>query len=136
MKTGLAFAPKKYGHLLVQTLPCAIKTDIEHERLLKIVAQLMEREEEELSPEEGSLLDLLVTLIECYEAERYPRPASLPHELLQHLMEARGLRQRDLLAIFGSRGLTSEVVNGKRQISKAQAKKLATFFHVSADLFL
>ena len=136
MKTALAFDPKKYGRLLVQTLPSPIKTDEEHERLLKIVEQLIEREEEELSPEEGSLLDLLATLIERYETERYPRPASLPHELLQHLMEARGLRQRDLLVIFGSRGLTSEVVNGKRQISKAQTKKLAAFFHVSADLFL
>ncbi len=38
--------------------------------------------------------------------------------------------------LFGSKGITSEVANGKRSISKAQAKKLAAFFHVSAELFL
>jgi HTH-type transcriptional regulator/antitoxin HigA len=38
--------------------------------------------------------------------------------------------------LFGSKGVASEVLNGKRSISKAQAKKLAAFFHVSADLFI
>jgi HTH-type transcriptional regulator/antitoxin HigA len=51
-------------------------------------------------------------------------------------MEEHGLRQRDLLDVFGSRGIASEVVSGKRSISKAQAKKLAELFHVPADLFL
>ena len=51
-------------------------------------------------------------------------------------MEEHGLRQRDLLYVFGSRGIASEVVSGKRAISKAQAKKLAGIFHVPADLFL
>jgi HTH-type transcriptional regulator/antitoxin HigA len=51
-------------------------------------------------------------------------------------MEEHGLRQRDLLDVFGSRGIASEVVSGKRAISKAQAKKLAALFHVRADLFL
>ena len=51
-------------------------------------------------------------------------------------MQEHGLRQRDLLDVFGSRGIASEVVSGKRAISKAQAKKLAALFHVSADLFL
>jgi len=50
--------------------------------------------------------------------------------------EEHGLRQRDLLDVFGSRGIASEVVSGKRAISKAQAKKLAEVFHVPADLFL
>jgi HTH-type transcriptional regulator/antitoxin HigA len=51
-------------------------------------------------------------------------------------MEEHGLRQRHLLDVFGSRGVASEVVNGKRAISKAQAKKLAALFHVPADLFV
>jgi HTH-type transcriptional regulator/antitoxin HigA len=51
-------------------------------------------------------------------------------------MEEHDLKQRDLLDVFGSRGIASEVVNGKRGISKTQAKKLAQVFHVPADLFL
>jgi HTH-type transcriptional regulator / antitoxin HigA len=46
------------------------------------------------------------------------------------------IRPCDLLEVFGSRGIASEVANGKRAISKAQAKKLAELFHVRADLFL
>lgn len=49
-------------------------------------------------------------------------------------MEEHGLRQRDLLEVFGSRGIASEVVNGKRDISKAQAKRLAGLFRVPAQL--
>jgi HTH-type transcriptional regulator/antitoxin HigA len=51
-------------------------------------------------------------------------------------MEARQLTQKDLWKIFGSKGITSEVFHGKRSISKTQAKKLAAFFHVGADLFI
>jgi HTH-type transcriptional regulator/antitoxin HigA len=51
-------------------------------------------------------------------------------------MEARNLTQKDLWEVFGSKGITSEVFHGKRSISKAQAKKLAAFFHVSAELFI
>ena len=51
-------------------------------------------------------------------------------------MEEHGLRQRDLLDVFGSRGIASEVVSGKREISKTQAKKLAAIFYVAADIFL
>ena len=60
---------------------------------------------------------------------------SSPHSRLRSLMEKHTLRQRDLLDVLGSRGMTSEVVSGKRAISKAQAKKLAEIFHVPADLF-
>ena len=51
-------------------------------------------------------------------------------------MEARNLTQKDLWKLFGSKGITSEVFHGKRSISKAQAKKLAAFFHVTPDLFI
>ena len=51
-------------------------------------------------------------------------------------MEARSLTQKDRWKTFGSKEITSEVLHGKRSISKVQARKLADFFHVSADLFI
>jgi HTH-type transcriptional regulator / antitoxin HigA len=51
-------------------------------------------------------------------------------------MEARKLTQKDLWKVFGSKGITSEVFHGKRSISKAQARKLAEFFHVNVELFI
>ena len=59
-----------------------------------------------------------------------------PHQVLAHLMEARGLVHKDVWRVLGSKGVASEVLNGKRSISKAQAKRLGVFFHVSADLFI
>jgi HTH-type transcriptional regulator / antitoxin HigA len=129
---------KKYGLLLMQTLPSVISNERELERLTEQVDRLMTKgiKQGELSPEEGSLLELLTVLIESYEDEHYPMPEVAPNEILKFLMEERELKQKDLLHIFGSTGITSEVVNGKRSISKAQAKKLAEFFKVSVELFI
>ena len=83
---------------------------------------------------------LLVKLIVDYEEETYSLSEwseTSPHELLQHLMEARGMKQVDLVGILSSsKGLVSSIVNGKRQISKAQAKKLGEIFNISASVFI
>jgi HTH-type transcriptional regulator/antitoxin HigA len=89
-----------------------------------------------LSLEDEKILDLLSDAIEDYEDEHYPFEESSPNEILKFLMEQQDLKQSDLLPIFGSSGIASEVVNGKRSISKNQAKKLAEFFHVSVELFI
>ena len=115
------------------TTPVIIETEDENERLLAIVEKMMNRD---LSLEEERLFDLLVKLIEDFEARHYPMGDVAPHEILQFLMEQRDLRQRDVVHLFGSSGVASEVINGKRAISKAQAKKLAEFFHVSVEVFV
>jgi HTH-type transcriptional regulator / antitoxin HigA len=51
-------------------------------------------------------------------------------------MEANNLKQTDLLEVFGSSGIASEVINGKREISKAHAKKLGERFNIPSSLFL
>jgi len=56
--------------------------------------------------------------------------------MVQFLMEQRGLKQADLVPVLSSRAQVSDLVNGKRGISKAQIKKLAQFFDVSTDLFI
>ena len=63
-------------------------------------------------------------------------PDTSLYRTLQFLMEQNDLRQADLVSIFGSRGRVSEVVNGKRAISKAQEKALGEFFKVSPELFI
>ena len=132
---AFGFNNEHYSKLLVQTLPTAIENDLENGRLTAILASLDARFDS-LSPEEKRLAGLLTVLIEAYEDKHYSLSGSTPATRLKMLMEEHGLRQRDLVEIFGSRGLTSEVVNGKREISKAAAKKLAAKLHVSAELFL
>ena len=126
---------KRYGKLLARTVPAVIRTEAENERLTAELRAL-DRRYDRLSPEEKALADLMTVLIESFEEKHYALEASTPHTRLRSLMQEHGLRQRDLLSIFGSRGVASEIVNGKRAISKAQAKKLARRFHAPAGLFL
>lgn len=126
---------RKYGRLLAQTVPAVIRTEAECRRAESEIAKLL-RKGDQLTPEEDRLLDLLSALVERYEDETEDFPSSPPHRILQFLMEQNVLQQVDLVKIFGSSGRVSEVVNGKRAISKAQAKALGTFFKVSPELFI
>jgi len=132
--TTMNLDEKTYGQLLRRTLPHVIRTDEEHARLTDELMRLDERENP--THEEQELAELLTVLIDEYEGRRYPIRKASPQQTLQHLMEARNLTQKDLWKIFGSKGITSEVIHGKRSISKAQAKKLAVYFHVSVELFI
>ena len=127
--------PQKYGKLLARVRPTVIRTEEENNRMLALVEQLMTKGDN-LTPEEGELLRLLGKLIADFEEEFYHLEDAAPHEVLRELMDTRGLKQADVGQVLGSKGRVSEVINGKRAISKAQAKALAEFFHVSAELFI
>ncbi|MDM9381515.1 transcriptional regulator [Chlorogloeopsis sp. ULAP01] len=130
----LIFDKNIYRNLLAEVVPAAIETEEEYDRVLKVVEQLTFKKNR--TTEEQALHKLLVILIEAYETQNYPMDQSAPHEILQHIMEASGTRQADLVGIIGSSGVVSEVVNGKRSISKAQAKALGEYFKVSPSLFI
>lgn len=133
-KMTLTFDRNVYASLLGEFQPKVITSEEENERALEAVEKLMACKSR--TPEQEILLELLVILIEKFEDEHYQLHGSTPQSILQHLMEARSLKQSDLVGILGSKGVTSEVVNGKRSISKAQAKALGEFFHVSPELFI
>ena len=130
----LTFDGATYSKLLAEIAPMAIETEEEYDRLLAVAERLTLAKN--LTPEERALYKLLVTLIEVYETENYPIDKSEPHEILQHILESSGTRQADLVGIIGSSGVVSEVVNGKRAISKAQAKALGDYFKISPSLFI
>src|SRR5438105_15032191 len=125
----------EYGRLLATVRPAPIENQKEYTRLLALANNLINKGEGR-TPEETTLLKLLVHLIESYEQKTYQPAKATPLEVLQELMAANGLKQSDLWPIFGSKSVASKVMNGKRGISKAHAKALAEFFHVSADLFI
>jgi HTH-type transcriptional regulator / antitoxin HigA len=126
---------KKYARVLAKVLPRVVTTDEEHERMLAEVEKLMDKGDHRIA-EEDAALELMVRLIKDYEEEHHALPDPSPHEMLVYLMGQRNLKQADLLPIFKSRGYVSDVVNGKRAISKVHAKQLAEFFKVSAALFI
>jgi len=125
----------RYRRLLSRPMPVVIETESENERMLAVVEKLMDKGES-LSPEEEKLLKLFVRLIEDFEQKYYHPKDAQPLEILRHLMEARDVKQTHLWEIFGSKGIASEVLNGKRGISKTHARALADYFHVSAELFI
>lgn len=131
----LTFNPKNYANLLIEVLPQPIQAETEYQRALTIVETLMHKQD--ITLEEDRVLDLLVILIEKFESENYNlQNLSTPHSRLLHLIEANNLKQTDLLSVFGSSGIASEVINGKRKISKTHAQKLGEYFQVSPALFL
>jgi HTH-type transcriptional regulator / antitoxin HigA len=122
-----------YGDLLAQHQPKAIETEAENEAAIILAESLEHRQR---TPEEDALLELLIILIEKFEDASYPVPNVEPDRMLLHLMEARNMKQEELVGVIGSRGVVSEIVNSKRSISKAQAKALGQLFHVSPSLFI
>jgi HTH-type transcriptional regulator / antitoxin HigA len=128
------FDTNTYANLLTQYQPKVITSESENSAAISFVEKLVHQSSKSL--EEETLLNLLVTLIEKFEDEHYPIPVSSPLEVLKHLMEAGDFKQEDLVGIIGSRGVVSEVVNGKRSISKAQAIALGKFFNVDTGLFI
>jgi HTH-type transcriptional regulator/antitoxin HigA len=124
-----------YGRLLRKTLPRPIRTEKENEHYLRIVERLMDLGPR-MTPEQGELLDLLVTLIERFESERYSLSAASAGEVLRELMEARATKFSELGAIIGSKGVASEILSGKRGLSKANIKRVAQHFRVSPEVFL
>ena len=95
------FDPHKYGFLLAQTLPAVIETEADNERMLEVVNQLMSKGEDQIAPEEQTLLRLLVKLIEDFEARAYRVEPGPPYLTLQRLMEARGVKPEQIIGYDG-----------------------------------
>ena len=137
----LTLNKKNYLQLLAQTkiIPKIIETEAEYEEYLAVAENLMAKKNNR-TPEETTLFRLLVKLIEDYEERVYSLEDwsnLLPHEILQHLLESSNTKQADLVGVISSsKGLISAIVNGKRVISKEQAKKLGRYFNVSPSLFI
>jgi HTH-type transcriptional regulator/antitoxin HigA len=127
--------PVAYGKLLAVELPQPIQNSREFDNMVERLEEL-DFAKRKLTPEEAALREILAALIEVYDEEHHQIPEQPPYEMVKHLMEQRRLKQADLVPVLGSRAQVSDLVNGKRGISKAQAKKLAQYFGVSAELFI
>ena len=136
MSTAPTIDRKKYTRLANRVVVKAIETEEEYDRMVAAVEHLMDKGEDRLSPEESALLETMAILVQAYDDRHHPLPPVAPNEMLSYLMESSGRRTKDLLPMFGTRGRVSEILSGKRSISKEQAKKLAALFKVSADLFI
>ncbi len=127
--------PKKYARLANRIVVKAIEPEDEYDHMAAAGEKLMDKGENRLSAEESALLETMAILVQAYDDRHHPLAPVAPNQMLAYLMETSGRTAKDLLPVLGTRGRVSEVLSGKRSISKEQAKKLASVFKVSVDLF-
>lgn len=130
----MTYNPEKYSALFSDALPGVIGSLDEYNRIEEIFNNLFK---ENRSPEEDKLFNLLANLLEDYERRAFPPlEKSSPLETLKFLMKENDLRQADLAEVFGTQSVVSEVLNGKREITKNQAKALAQKFSLRLEAFV
>ena len=124
----------EYTALLKKYPPKVIHTEAENEAYTRILYDL-DRRSKTLTRAERELAELLTLLIVDFEEKHYPLPRAKPPDVLRFLMDQHGLKQKDLVDVFGAPSIVSEVLNGKRELNKDQIRRLSERFHVSPELF-
>jgi HTH-type transcriptional regulator/antitoxin HigA len=111
----------------------AIRNDRDHARALEQIEQLWGAEA--LSPE-ADLLEVLVTLVDAYEARYHAIALPDPIEAIKFRMEQAGLSRADLEPILGGRGRVSEVLNRRRKLSIEMIRRLHSELGIPAEVLL
>ena len=124
----------EYSALLRKVPPKVIRSEEENEAYSEVLYEL-DRRSKHLSTAEKDLAALLTLLIEDFEERHYRLPKARPVEALHFLMEQHGLRQKDMVDVFGTPSVVSEVLSGRREINKEHIRRLCQRFHVSPELF-
>lgn len=111
-----------------------IRTEADYEAALKEVERLMDSQP---GTPEGDQMDVLVTLIEAYEAKHFPIPyPDDPVEVLEYFMESRGIPRSALIPFLGSKERVSEVLNHKRGLSLEMIRRLHAGLGIPAELLI
>jgi HTH-type transcriptional regulator/antitoxin HigA len=126
-------ASAEYGALLSERKPEVVHDDQSNQSYIQQLEELSSRAN--LSSAEEKLIELLTVLVEEYENKYHAVSNAGPLDILRHLMEVHDLRQKDLIDVFGAESTVSDVLNGKRDITKEQIRRLSNRFHISPAVF-
>lgn len=107
-----------------------IRSDADHSAALAQIEALWGADPD--TPESDAL-DVLVDLVEAYEARSFVMPDVPPLEYLQAHMEAHGFGQSDLASVLGSRSRASEILSGRRSMSIDMIRKIALHWNASVE---
>jgi HTH-type transcriptional regulator/antitoxin HigA len=110
-----------------------IRTKADYRAALKEAERLWDAEP---GTAEGDRVDVLVTLIEAYEAKHYPIAAPDPIAAIEFMLEQKGLKRRDLEPAIGSRGRVSEVLNRKRPLTLPMVRALSKLLQIPSDILV
>ncbi|NYH09933.1 helix-turn-helix domain-containing protein [Pseudomonas moraviensis] len=109
-----------------------IHTEEDYRAALKDVSALFENEPEPGTPE-GNYFDIMITLIEAYEAKHFPLDLPNPIDAIRFRMEQSGLSAADLAPAIGRTNRVYEVLNGKRALTLPMIWKLHELFGIPAE---
>ncbi|MEZ4657838.1 MAG: hypothetical protein R2911_09710 [Caldilineaceae bacterium] len=121
------------GYSMSAVLINPIHTDDDHAAALREIEQLWDAEP---GTPEWERLDILFTLVEAYEKEHYPIPLPDPIDMIEFVIEQRGLTPSDLVPYLGSRARVSEILNRRRPLSLTMIRKLQAGLGIRADVLI
>jgi len=122
-----------YTNLLISFPPRPIKSEEDLEKTQVIVDNLLDKGK--LTEEQEDYLFVLGMLIHEYEEKQDLVPDIYGVELLKVLIEESSVRQKDLVRIFKTESIVSDVLKGKRKLTVEHIQKLGEFFNVSPAVF-
>jgi len=125
----------EYKQLIAEVPPKIIHTEKENRFYLEKLEELNSRWTE-LTQAERDLYDTLGVLIEDFEKKTYKIRAVTPIEAIKELMAANALKQKDLIGVFETASVASEVLKGKRALTTEHIRRLSRRFNVSPAIFL
>jgi len=98
-----------YGELLSEEKPEVVRGEQQNQRYIEKLEKLTGQDV--VTPAEEKLIALLTVLVEEYEAKQHPVPEAGPLDIVRHLMGVHGLRQKDLVDVFGAESIVSDVLH-------------------------
>jgi HTH-type transcriptional regulator/antitoxin HigA len=125
----------EYKQLIADVPPKVIHSEKENRFYLDKIEEMNARWED-LTKAERDLYETLAVLIEDFEKKAYPSRSTSPIEAIRELMAANGLKQKDLVGVFETASVASEVLKGKRSLTTEHIRRLGKRFKVSPALFL
>jgi HTH-type transcriptional regulator/antitoxin HigA len=134
----LAIEKSRYYELIEHFPLRPLRSKVSYRRAMAAADELAVRDERSLSADERDYLETLSLLIENYEnMHNVVDLSSLdPVDVLKHLMDAHNMTTTALGKLIGSKGIASEILSGKRDISKSHMIKIAKHFGVEPAVFL
>jgi len=127
-------ARSEYASLLTATLPAVIRSEAENERFITMLEEL-DRKGSRMTAAERRMAELLTLLIEDFEEKHYRLKSASPIDVLNELMLANNLKQKDLVDVFGTPSIASEVLSQKRKLNAEHIRRLSRRFKVSPEVF-
>ncbi len=125
----------EYKQLIAEVPPKVIHSEKENRYYLGKIDEMNARWDD-LTKAERDLYETLAVLIEDFEKKAYPSRAVSPIAAIRELMAANGLKQKDLVGVFETASVASEVLKGKRSLTTEHVRRLGKRFKVSPALFL